>query len=172
MRRRSGLTSANITTAVTSNTPVTMLKSVSSGIELKNPADHPASLLPNAFERNQTPIIKPTMRTGDTLVTALSPTGYRHTSPNSASRYTAMSHNGLMRVPPSAWAIAPAGTSTRNPRPMNRTPRAILAGTDGSRGPSRTHIHAKIGAKMTTKIGGTDWNHDEGNENPKTSRRV
>ena len=31
------------------------------------PAVHPASLLPNANERNQTPIIKPTMRAGDEL---------------------------------------------------------------------------------------------------------
>ena len=38
-----------------------------SGIALKKPAAHPASLLPNAFDRNQTPIITPTMRSGDRL---------------------------------------------------------------------------------------------------------
>ena len=44
------------------STTVTIVKSVLSGIVLKKPAAQPASLLPKAFERNQTPIIRPTMR--------------------------------------------------------------------------------------------------------------
>ena len=64
-----------------SATTVTMAKSVLSGIVLKKPAAQPASLLPTEFERNQTPIIRPTMRTGASLVTALRPTGLRHSSP-------------------------------------------------------------------------------------------
>ena len=150
-----------------------MLNSVSSGIELKNPADHPASLLPNAFERNQTPIIKPTMRAGDTLVTALSPTGLQ-------AHLAELGQQIHRDEPPRADARAAVRLGHRSRRDEHEerqaheqnSPSAILAGTDGSRGPSRTHSHAKIGAKMTTKIGGTDWNQDEGNENPKISRRV
>ena len=62
---------------------VTYPNSVFSGIELKNPAAQPASLLPKAFERNHTPIISPTMRSGASLVTALRPTGLMHSSPSS-----------------------------------------------------------------------------------------
>ena len=58
----------------------------SSGIVLMKPAAQPASLLPNAFDRNQTPIISPRMRTGASLVTALRPTGLRHSSPSSEMR--------------------------------------------------------------------------------------
>ena len=47
--------------------------SVGSGVVLKKPAAQPASLLPSAFERNQTPIIRPTMRTGASFVTTLRP---------------------------------------------------------------------------------------------------
>ena len=55
---------------------------------------------------------------------------------------------------------------------MKIRPTANFAGTEGSRGPSRIQIHANTGARMITKIGCTDWNHDEGNEKPQTSRRV
>ena len=49
---------------------------------------------------------------------------------------------------------------------MKSRPSANLAGTDGSRGPSRTQSHANTGARRITKSGCTDWNHDEGNEKP------
>jgi hypothetical protein len=88
-----------MTSAAASSTPVTTLKSVSSGVVLKNPAAHPATLLPNAFDKNQTPIIMPTMRAGATLVTALMPTGLRHSSPNSAIMYATISHHGLTLTP-------------------------------------------------------------------------
>ena len=55
---------------------------------------------------------------------------------------------------------------------MKRRPNANLAGTDGSRGPSRIQSQAKTGASRITKIGCTDWNHDDGNEKPRRSRRV
>src|SRR5689334_17363629 len=106
--------------------PATVPNSETSGIALMKPALHPASLLPNAFERNQTPIIRPRMRAG-----------------------------------------APAGTRTRNARPMNITPIANFVGTDGSRRPSFSHIHAKQGARMITQIACTEVNHDDGNDSPK-----
>src|SRR5262245_14003607 len=68
--------------------------------------------------------------------------------------------------------MAPAGTSTRNDSDMNIRPRANFAGTDGSRGPRLVQIHTKTGDSAMTKIGGTDWNHVEGNDRPNTSRRV
>src|SRR5438094_8347110 len=155
-----------------SSTIATSANSVRSGTVLKNPAAHPESLFPNAFDRIQTPIITPTMRGGDSLVTALRPTGYRHSSPSSEMPYATTSHHGLTRTPGARCAMAPAGTSTRNDMPMNTTPSAIFAGTDGSCLPRGTHIHANTGASIITKIGWTDWNHEEGNEKPNTTRRV
>ena len=79
-----------------------------------------------------------------------------------------MSHHGLTRAcrrlpePP-----LPPGSRTRKARPMKSRPSANLAGTDGSRGPSRSHSHAKIGASTITKNGWTDWNQDDGNAKPK-----
>src|SRR4051812_4001750 len=75
-------------------------------------------------------------------------------------------------MPPDACANAPAGTRIRNERPMNSKPRANFAGTDGSRGPRRIQIHANTGASAITKIGCTDWNHDDGNEKPIRLSRV
>src|SRR4051812_30325 len=166
-----GLTSANITTLATSSTIVTSRKRSWRGIVLKNPAAHPASLLPNAFDRNHTPIIRPTMRTGDSFVTTLRPTGLTHNSPSSEIAYAQNSHHGLTRTP-SACAAVPAGTRIRNDSPMNSTPMANLPGTDGPRLPSRIQSSAKSGASRMTRTGCTVWNHDEGNEKPKTSSRV
>ena len=36
----------------------------------------------------------------------------------------------------------------------------------------RTQIHANSGASAITKIGCTDWNHDDGNDKPNASSRV
>src|SRR4051812_45921912 len=68
--RLTGLTSANTIADVTNRMIATSLNSCRSGIVLKNPAAHPASLLPKAFDSSHTPIIKPTIRGGDSLVTA------------------------------------------------------------------------------------------------------
>src|SRR5579859_1573630 len=78
-----GPTSTNMTPLAISRTTVTSQKSVCSGTVLKKPAAQPASLLPNALDRNHTPIIRPTMRSGASLVTALSPIGLTHSSPSS-----------------------------------------------------------------------------------------
>src|SRR4051794_1554873 len=134
----------------------TSLNSWRSGIVLKKPAAHPASLLPNEFDSSHTPIIKPTMRGGDSLVTALRPTGYRHNSPSSEIPYDTISHHGETRTPAPLWAAVPAGTSTRNAKPMSSTPIASFAGTDGSCRPRRTHIHANTGASTITNTGCTD----------------
>src|SRR3982751_7134702 len=152
MRRLLGLTRTNITAAAITNTSVTYPNSVFNGIELKKPAAHPASLLPNAFERNHTPIIRPTMRSGASFVTALRPTGLMHSSPSSETKYDAISHHGLTRMP-SPLASAPAGTSTRNDRLMKNRPNANFAGTDGSRGPRRNQSHPNTGASAMTKMG-------------------
>src|SRR3954462_13811510 len=155
MRRLLGLTRTNITAAAVTNTSVTYPNSVFNGIALKKPAAQPASLLPNAFERNHTPIISPTIRSGASLVTALRPTGLTHSSPSSEMKYDTISHHGLTLMP-ALLAIAPAGMSTANDSPIIRRPHANFAGTDGSCRPSRSHIQPKTGARRMTKIGCTD----------------
>ena len=50
-------------------------KSSESGIDVKNPAVHPASLLPSAPAKNHTPIIIPTIFTGASFVNTDRPTG-------------------------------------------------------------------------------------------------
>src|SRR5260221_1918419 len=111
------------------------------------------------------------MRTGASFVTTLRPTGLRHSSPSSEMKYAATSHHGLTRVPVPSWANRAAGTSTRNANAMKNSPQANFAGLEGSREPSRIQSHAKAGARRMTKIGWTDWNHDEGKSNPRTERR-
>jgi hypothetical protein len=98
INRRIGLTSPNMTRAVARRIAVTVPNKVTSGVVLKNPAAQPASLLPNAFDRNHTPIIIPTILRGASFVTALSPTGLRQSSPNSDTMYDTMSHHGLTRT--------------------------------------------------------------------------
>src|SRR6478736_112154 len=71
------------TTEAPSVSAATVPKSVAMGIAPRKPAAHPAILLPAAFDRKNTPIIRPTMRTGESFVTTLSPTGLRHSSPTS-----------------------------------------------------------------------------------------
>jgi hypothetical protein len=76
-------------------------------------------------------------------------------------------------MPPAALcAIAPAGTSIRNAIAIAKMPIASLPGVEGSCRPRRIHSQANAGASRITKIGCTDWNHDEGNENPNSSVRV
>src|SRR5438132_14188678 len=65
-----------------------------------------------------------------------------------------------------------AGTMSRNDRLRRTRPIVNLTGLDGSRGPSRTHIHAKTGAKRSTNSGSTDWNQLDGYMYRKIVRRV
>src|SRR5690349_19926308 len=64
IRRRTGWDSRNMSTAVTMSATATLPNIEDSGIVETYPASEPASLLPNAIERNQTPIIRPTIRAG------------------------------------------------------------------------------------------------------------
>src|SRR5580765_8196401 len=61
---------------------------------------------------------------------------------------------------------------SRNDRLRKKSPIVNFAGLDGSRRPSRIHSHAKIGEKMMTKSGSTDWNQLDGYVKPATTRRV
>src|SRR5262245_17049110 len=167
MSLRTGLTSRNMTTAAANAIPATQPNSVGSGIELKKPAANPASLFPTALARNHTPIIKPTIRIGASLVTTLRPTGLKHISPTTCKKYDVASHNAPTRIP-WACAIIPAGTITINARPTKKSPNANFAGLEGLRGPRLNQSQAKTGARIKTRIAGTDWNHDAGNAVPKT----
>src|SRR5205823_5578032 len=60
MSRWTGLMSRNMTAAAPSVTAAVTPNSVGSGVVLMNPADQPASLLPSALERKNTPIMSPT----------------------------------------------------------------------------------------------------------------
>src|SRR5207249_1746032 len=156
-----------------STTPLPTLFGVTAAVTLgaaavMNPADHPASLLPRAFERKNTPIISPTTCLGASLVTTDSPTGLKHSSPSSSMKYTATSHRGLILTPP--WAIAPAGMSSTKASPTNSSARANFAGEDGCRGPSFTHNHAKMGDKRITNAAWTDTNQDAYSLMPSSSR--
>ena len=129
---------------------------------LKNPAAHPASLLPNAIRQEPHAHHQADDARRRQLGDGAHSTGYRHISPNSE---ISVRHD----EPPRADAHALIGLRHRAGRHQHQERQAHeeqaereLAGTDGSRGPRRIHIHAKIGAKMMTKIGCTDWNHDEG----------
>jgi len=73
------IAAANVATA-------TVPKSVGKGIVLKKPAAQPAMMSPTATDKNQTPIIKPTIRTGASLVTTLKPTGLMESSPISTTK--------------------------------------------------------------------------------------
>src|SRR5205823_3894021 len=84
--RCTGRMSRNSTTAAPSVTAAVTPNRVGSGVVLINPADQPASLLPRAFERKNTPIISPTTCFGASLVTTDSPTGLRHSSPSSSMK--------------------------------------------------------------------------------------
>src|SRR5215471_1425027 len=164
--------STNMTAAATKSAIATFPNSRLSGIELMNPAVVPAILLPSAFDRNQTPIIRPTIRAGASLVTALRPTGLRHSSPSTEMKYAVNSHNGLTRTPAALCAADPAGTRTRKATPTKSRLKANFAGTDGSRFPSAIHSQPKTGASTHTKIACAETNHDEGKVKPNIWRRV
>src|SRR5262249_25665333 len=109
---------------------------------------------------------------GASLVTALRPIGLTQSSPSSEMKYDQTRNHGLTRMPAPLCAMEPAGINTANERPMNRSPSANLAGTDGSLRPSRSHSHPKNGESRMTKMGCTDGNHDEGKWTPNMSSRV
>src|SRR5712664_134119 len=150
--------SANMTAAAPSVTAAVTPNSVGRGVVLMNPADQPASLLPRALERKNTPNITPTTRLGASLVTADSPTGLKQSSPSSSMKQTPTSHSGLILTPP--CAMAPAGMRSTNARPTNSSASANFVGEDGCRGPSLTQIHANTGDSRITNAAWTDTNHD------------
>src|SRR5260370_2857198 len=78
---RIGLISTPRIAADTSVTAATSPNSVGRGSVLKNPAAQPASLFPTAFDKNHSPIVRPTIRAGASFVTTLSPTGLSASSP-------------------------------------------------------------------------------------------
>src|SRR5437763_16814658 len=80
INRCTGLRSTNMTTAAPSDTAAVTPNSCASGIEPKKPAVQPASRFPSQFDRKKTPIMRLTMRVGASFVTALKPTGLRHSS--------------------------------------------------------------------------------------------
>src|SRR5678815_2321990 len=129
---------------------------------MKLPADAP---------RNHTPIIEPTTRGGASFVMELRPTGLRHSSAKVCTRYTITSHIGLTRTPPASAAWA-AGTRIRKPRPTPMSPIENFTGADGCSGPSFSHSHANIGAKMMMNNAFTDWNQLLGKSNPSIELRV
>src|SRR5678815_218530 len=129
---------------------------------MKLPADAP---------RNHTPIIEPTTRGGASFVMELRPTGLRHSSAKVCTRYTITSHIGLTRTPPASAAWA-AGTRIRKPRPTPMSPIENFTGADGCFGPSFSHSHANIGAKMMMNNAFTDWNQLLGKSNPRNELRV
>src|SRR5216110_1064750 len=88
-----------MTTAAPSDTAAVTPNSCASGIEPKKPAVQPASRFPSQFDRKKTPIMRLTMRVGASFVTALKPTGLRHSSPISSIVYAATSHSGLTLIP-------------------------------------------------------------------------
>src|SRR5687767_8119143 len=59
-----------------------------------------------------------------------------------------------------------------NPADRKISPRVNLPGLDGSRFPSRSHIHAKTGARRMMKAAFTDWNQLDGKSNPRIEVRV
>src|SRR4051812_32685537 len=128
--------------------------------------------LPTEVARNQTPIIRPPMRSGASFVIALRPTGLRQSSPNVCSRYTTVSQSGLTCTPPAERRAATIRTA--NPAPTRRRPSENLTGVEGSwpRRPSDSHSHANIGANAQTKSEFIDWNQLLGYDQPKIVVRV
>src|SRR5690349_4392063 len=101
--------------------------------------------------------MKPTILGGDSFVTIESPTGLRQSSPTICRKYKPTSHHGLTRWPLASKAFA-AGTIIRNDIERQNKPNVNFAGLDGLRRPIASQIIAKIGEKMMTKSGSTDWN--------------
>src|ERR1043166_1898344 len=109
------------------------------------------------------------MRTGDSLLMVLSPTGLKHISPMVCTKYTTTSHHGDTRPAPVRLA---AKVITPNARPANNNPKANLAGLDGCRSPIFCQINANIGARIITKMAGTDCHQLDGKVQLKTWFRV
>src|SRR3954454_5613597 len=86
----------------------------------------------------------------------LNPTGLRQSSPAICRKYKPTSHIGLTRWPCDSKYFA-AGTINKNERLRKKSPIVNFAGLDGSRRPIVSQIHAKIGEKMITNSGSTDW---------------
>src|SRR5882724_1547120 len=85
-----------------------------------------------------------------------------------------MSHIGLTRRPWCDSKKRAAGTIRRNDRLRAKSPIVNFAGLDGSRRflANDNHNTAKIGEKMMTNNGSTDWNQLDGYVKPRTTRRV
>src|SRR6266850_182703 len=122
-----------------------------------------------AIDRNQTPIIIPTIRAGESFVIVLRPTGLKHNSPSVCRKYTPTSQKGDTR--PAPVKVEANATST-NATPAKSNPKANFAGLDGCRSPIRCQMKAKSGANVMIKIGCTDWNQLDGNSKPSTDVRV
>src|SRR5579862_9846755 len=114
----------------------------------------PPVKLPIAIDRYHTPMIRPPMRAGASLVIALMPTGLNASSPHVCSRYVTTSHIGLTLTPLAAKMAATA--TTANPPPTQNRPYANFVGLDGSREPSVIHNHANTGANVMMKSGWSD----------------
>src|ERR1051325_3929998 len=101
------------------------------------------------------PIMKPTMRAGESFVTIDKPTGLRHNSPRHCRRYKPISHHGLTRSCV-CWKYFAAGTMRRNESERKKRPRVNFAGLDGLRRPREIQIQAKTGERRITNSGSTD----------------
>src|SRR5579872_3994342 len=115
----------------------------------------PPVKLPIEIDKYQTPMIRPPIRAGASLVIALMPTGLSDSSPQVCRRYVATSHQGLTLTPLAAKIAATA--TTAKPPPTSSSPPANFAGLDGSFDPSVIHSHAKIGANVMMKSGCSAW---------------
>src|SRR5206468_2955694 len=111
--------------------------------------------------KNQTPIMNPTMRGGESFVTIDSPTGLKQSSPTICRKYKPISHHGLTRAPVASKARA-AGTTRRNENERKKSPIVNFSGLEGLRLPRASQIQAKTGEKRMTNSGSTDWNQLDG----------
>ena len=96
-----------------------------------------------AVAKNQTPIIKPTILTGDNLVTAESPTGERQSSPQVCKKYAKI--NQIAATFPAPEILIPI-TKAPKPSPTNANANANLTAVLGLYLPKAGQIQAKTGA--------------------------
>src|SRR5216684_8279747 len=84
-----------------------------------------------------------------------------------------MSHIALTRAPCDSKKRA-AGTISKNDKLRKKSPSVNLVGLEGSRRlfAIDNHTNAKIGEKMMTNNGSTDWNQLDGYVKPRIVRRV
>src|SRR5262245_56626938 len=129
-----GVSAARINPAI-NGTAATLRKRLASspGLFLKLPAISPPKKLPKEIARNHTPIIRPPIRCGASLVVVLRPTGLKQSSPTVWQKSTPTSHHGptLSALPNSSEAI----TNNTAPNPTNTRPNENFAGLDGWRSP-------------------------------------